>query len=157
MKLATIAFLLSLQTCACFSTCGINNRRSLCLSVCNEKDDDCITTDRRALLINTLIAIASPAQALDFDSFESSQISKSAPSNPTLSDDEALCKYGAPGRSMGEACERAKMKPRLPAVVDAYGKADRGDYLKCRIEYPIVDGNYKRTRVCKQSYEWGPP
>ena len=56
---------------------------------------------------------------------------------------------------MGVACERAKMKPNLPSVVDASGKVDRGDYLKCKILYPVVDGEYVKTRVCKPSADWG--
>ena len=96
--------------------------------------------------------------ALDFDAFESSEITKDeTKSAPVLSDDEALCKYGAPGKAMGEACERAGVKPNLPSFVDATGKVDRGDYLKCRYEYPIVGGEYVKTRVCKPSGEWGAP
>ena len=96
--------------------------------------------------------------ALDFDAFESSEITKDeTKSAPILSDDEALCRYGAPGKAMGEACERAGKKPNLPSFVDATGKVDRGDYLKCRYEYPIVGGEYVKTRVCKPSGEWGAP
>jgi hypothetical protein len=98
------------------------------------------------------------ACALDYDSFESSIISEEKRvSAPKLSDDEALCRYGAPGRAMGEACDRAKVKPNLPRGVDAAGVVDRGDYLRCRYEYPIIDGEYVKTRVCKPSGEWGAP
>ena len=91
------------------------------------------------------------ASALDFDAFESNQISAdSAPFDNKLNEDEALCKYGAPGKQMGEACERAKMKRKLPGGVDVSGKVDRGDYLKCRYEYPDM----VKTRVCKPSSEW---
>ena len=99
--------------------------------------------------------IAPPAIALDFDAFESGEITKDSTSLiPKLNDDEALCKYGAPGRAMGEACERAKMKRKLPGDVDPTGKVNRGDYLKCKYEYPIINGEYVKTRVCKPSGEW---
>ena len=110
-----------------------------------------------AALFTATAPLRRPARALDFEAFESGQISKdSSAASPELSDDEALCKYGAPGKAMGRACERARMKPRLPTDVDATGKVDRGDYLKCRYEYPIVNGEYVKTRVCKPSKEWAP-
>jgi hypothetical protein len=100
----------------------------------------------------------SAANALDYDSFESSIISnEERGASMKLTDDEALCRYGAPGRAMGEACDRAKATPKLPKGVDAAGIVDRGDYLRCRYEYPIVDGEYVKTRVCKPSGEWGAP
>jgi hypothetical protein len=99
---------------------------------------------------------AQSASALDFQAFESAEISKdSTPFDNKLNDDEALCKYGAPGKSMGEACARAKIDRKLPGGVDATGKVDRGDYEVCKYEYPIIDGNYVKTRVCKPSREWG--
>ena len=95
---------------------------------------------------------------LDFDAFESSEITKDEKkSAPILSDDEALYQYGAPGKAMGEGCDRAGKKPNLPSFVDAMGKVDRGDYLRCRYEYPISGGEYVKTRVCKPSGEWGAP
>jgi hypothetical protein len=111
-------------------------------------------------VIATMAGTTNPstACALDYDSFESSIISdEKRASSPRLSDDEALCRYGAPGRAMGEACDRAKAKPNLPKNVNAAGVVDRGDYLRCRYEYPIVDGEYVKTRVCKPSGEWGAP
>jgi len=89
---------------------------------------------------------------LDFDAFESSEITKDEKKSvPILSDDEALCRYGAPGKAMGEACDRAGKKLNLPSFVDATGKVDRVDYLRCRYEYPILGGGYVKTRVCKPS------
>ena len=111
----------------------------------------------RAAISTAAVSAAVPAQsalALDFDAFESSAQSSSG---PEYSEDEALCKFGAPGKAMGEACKRAGMKPRLPSDVDASGKVDRGDYLKCAFEYPVIEGKYVKTRVCKPSSEWGPP
>lgn len=127
-------------------------------------EDD--STSRRSLLQNTLttafvmgatVIYPHTAAALDFDAFESSQISQDSTSaNPDLSEDEALCKYGAPGKAMGEACKRANMKPRLPQNVSADGKADRGDYVKCVDQWSIVGDKYVKTRECKSIKEWGP-
>ena len=76
--------------------------------------------------------------ALDYDAFESSIINQDTTKyQPKLNDDEALCKYGAPGKAMGEACARANIQRTLPGGVDVTGKVNRGEYLKCRYEYPI--------------------
>lgn len=106
-------------------------------------------------MISTISSITT-AFALDMDAFESNILSKDATNDisPKLNDDEALCKYGAPGKAMGEACARANIQRKLPGDVDVSGKVDRGDYLKCRYEYPIIDGQYVKTRVCKPSGEW---
>ena len=70
---------------------------------------------------------------LDFDAFKSSEITNDEKkSAPILSDNEALCQHGAPGKAMGEACNRAGKKLNLPSFVDATGKVYRGDYLRCR-------------------------
>lgn len=166
----SVICLLSWQPCAGFSTQSNNHRVRSSLGNVSSGDGDGGAINRRGVLEHmfcvfpiaftaafSMSAMApTPALALDFDAFESSEISKdSGKSNPELNDDEALCKYGAPGKAMGEACERAKMKPRLPGVVDATGKVDRGDYLSCKYEYPVVDDKYVKTRVCKPASEWG--
>ncbi len=135
----------------------------------NENDTNQPQQQRRRVALNnmyrTSIAIimttrsssssSTTALALDMDAFESSILSKdtSTDLSPKLNDDEALCKYGAPGKAMGEACSRAKIQRKLPGKVDATGKVDRGDYIKCRYEYPIIGGEYVKTRVCKPSGE----
>lgn len=146
---------------------NVQNRKNVL--VLGALPDDGASGSRRTLLKHTAAkaaaiflatnAIIDPqaASALDFDAFESSQISKDSQStNTELSDDEALCKYGAPGKAMGEACKRANMKPRLPSDVRADGKADRGDYVKCVDQWSIVSDKYVKTRVCKPIKEWGP-
>lgn len=134
-----------------------------------EKDNNNISMSRRSLFQNSIAAVATTylvaadlrphsAAALDFDAFASSQLSSDdAASNPTLSDDEALCKYGAPGPEMGAACKRAKMKPRLPSDVSADGKADRGDYEKCKFEWSVENDKYVKKTICKSTREWGGP
>jgi hypothetical protein len=146
----------------------IQNRNTFSALDANKFSEDDISTSRRNILQNTLTTASSmflaatiiqpnTAAALDFDAFESSQISKDASSaNPELSEDAALCKYGAPGKAMGEACKRANMKPRLPADVNPNGKADRGDYTKCVDQYNIVGDKYVKSRLCKPINEWGP-
>ena len=115
---------------------------------------------RKALgLLSTIAAttaVAAPAAlALDFDAFESSAITPPPSTTRKLTDDEALCIYGAPGKEMGEACARSGAKPKLPKSVSPTGKADRGDYLACKYEYPKdKNGEYVKTRVCKPSKEW---
>jgi hypothetical protein len=94
--------------------------------------------------------------ALDYDAFESSIINQDTTKyQPKLNNDEALCKYGAPGKAMGEACARANIQRTLPGGVDVTGKVNRGEYLKCRYEYPIdaSTGEYVKTRVCRPSSE----
>lgn len=112
-------------------------------------------TSTLSLTSSTSIISSTAALALDMDAFETNILSNDTTKDlsPTLNDDEALCKYGAPGKAMGEACSRAKMQRKLPGNVDVTGKVDRGDYLKCRYEYPIIDGQYVKTRVCKPSGE----
>ena len=112
-------------------------------------------TSTLSLTSSTSIISSTAALALDMDAFETNILSNDTTNDlsPTLNDDEALCKYGAPGKAMGEACSRAKMQRKLPGNVDVTGKVDRGDYLKCRYEYPIIDGQYVKTRVCKPSGE----
>lgn len=175
-----IASLLSSRSCAGFATNNSNNNRlpsSTTTSLHNtpgadHDDGSGSAIQRRNALANifrsstvsiaaaasaltTTVTTPQTARALDFDAFESSLITKdSAVFIPKLNDDEALCKYGAPGKAMGEACERAGVKRKLPGGVDATGKADRGDYLKCKFEFPVVNGEYVKTRVCKPSAEW---
>mmetsp|Transcript_16026 Transcript_16026/g.28965 ORF Transcript_16026/g.28965 Transcript_16026/m.28965 type:complete len:178 (-) Transcript_16026:527-1060(-) len=168
---SAVVSLLSLQSCVGFSNTNIgnNNRIQSSLSNAPEGNDTGKIMERRSLLKNiaaaaafsitaTTVSTTQPARALDFDAFESGEITKDdTKSKPSLNDDEALCKYGAPGRAMGEACDRAKITRKLPGGVSATGKVDRGEYLVCKYEYPIIDNKYVKTRVCKPSSEWGAP
>jgi len=130
----------------------------------DETNNDNSSIERREVLNNifrgitaaSAIAISSSKQvnALDFDAFEAAETTKDNQNLiPKLNDDEALCKYGAPGKAMGEACERAKIQRKLPGGVDITGKVDRGDYLVCKYEYPDM----VKTRVCKPAAEWEGP
>ena len=108
---------------------------------------------RRSFLATGISAIlASPVvtNALDMDAFASSQLSADAPKKD-LSDDEALCKFGAPGKQRGEACQRAGIKTASSDKnkVDAFGNVDRGDFVRCNREWRVVDGKYQKFDICK--------
>ena len=152
-------------TCSGFATNKINN---ICTSstLYNSSDEtnSCNNSniERREVLNNIFrdltaaitISTSTKVNALDFDAFEAAETTKDTQSlTPKLNDDEALCKYGAPGKAMGEACERAKIQRKLPGDVSVTGKVDRGDYLVCKYEYPDM----VKTRVCKPAKEWEAP
>ena len=108
-------------------------------------------TSRRSLLATmltgttTLMAVVAvspfPAQAvLDIESFLAKEDTtksntpyqyrtKSSSNNTgdgkTMSDDEALCRFGSPSKKVGEACVRAGMSTKRPSGVDAFGTVDR--------------------------------
>jgi len=94
-------------------------------------------------------AMASPAFALDMDAFMNNAIQQDTPKQVT--DDERTCRYAAPGPERGEACERAGMPtaPKGGKGVDAYGNIDRGDFIRCKTTYPMVDGKYVKTVTCE--------
>lgn len=98
------------------------------------------------------------ASALDMDAFigqelaASSTSSTSSQNNKKLSDDEALCRFGQPSKLKGEACVRAGMstKPQYAGSgVDAFGNVERGDFLRCKKSWTIVDGKYVSENVCQ--------
>ena len=105
-------------------------------------------TSRRSLLATmltgttTLLAVVAvspfPAQAvLDIESFlandkettpyqyRTKSSSSTTGDGKTMSDDEALCRFGSPSKKVGEACVRAGMSTKRPSGVDAFGTVDR--------------------------------
>mmetsp|Transcript_16134 Transcript_16134/g.39492 ORF Transcript_16134/g.39492 Transcript_16134/m.39492 type:complete len:159 (-) Transcript_16134:45-521(-) len=80
------------------------------------------------------------ANALDIDGFMNSELQKdSAKSDQGMSADEALCRFGQASPETGNACLRAGMTTeRKGKPVDAFGKIDRGDYVRCKSFW--VDG-----------------
>ena len=108
-------------------------------------------TSRRSLLATmltgttTLMAVVAvspfPAQAvLDIESFlakedttksntpyqyRTKSSSSTTGDGKTMSDDEALCRFGSPSKKVGEACVRAGMSTKRPSGVDAFGTVDR--------------------------------
>ena len=62
-----------------------NSRRSLLKSVVSSS-------------LTFASAVSSAANALDMDAFASSQLAADSPKSKDMSKDEALCKFGAPGR-----------------------------------------------------------
>jgi hypothetical protein len=68
-------------------------------------------------ILTTIATASSKVNALDMDAFANSQIEadkkncdpkKDPKCVPTLTSDEALCKYGSSGKARGEACTRLK-------------------------------------------------
>jgi len=73
------------------------------------------------------LSVPSAANSLDMDAFASQQLSTSSKGAASLSEDEALCKFGQPSPQRGDACVRAGMptKPSKKGGVDAFGQVDR--------------------------------
>ena len=91
-------------------------------------------------------SVAAPAFALDIDAFVNSAIDKPK----EMTDDERTCKFAAPGLEKGEACERAGMPTSKGGKgVDAFGNIDRGDFVRCKTSYPMIDGKYVKTVTCE--------
>ena len=89
---------------------------------------------------------AGNANALDMDAFVNSELQKDTKSLD-LTPDQALCRFGQPSPETGNACVRAGMSTDRPGKpVDAFGKIDRGDYVRCKSFY--VDG--KNGKLEKQ-------
>ena len=94
-------------------------------------------------------SIIAPAFALDIDAFTKQELKQDVPVL-TMSPDESLCKFGAPGSVKGEACVRAGMPTAAKGGkgVDAFGNIDRGDFVRCVTTYPMIDGQYVKTVTC---------
>ena len=161
-----IAVSILVGTCSGFATNNINHKIHTSSTLYNSPEETnscCNNIERREVLNNIFrdittaaitISSSTPVNALDFDAFEAAETTKDNQNLlPKLNDDEALCKYGAPGKAMGEACERAKIQRKLPGDVSVTGKVDRGDYLVCKYEYPDM----VKTRVCKPAADWEAP
>uniref|UniRef100_A0A7S1VJA7 Uncharacterized protein n=1 Tax=Grammatophora oceanica TaxID=210454 RepID=A0A7S1VJA7_9STRA len=107
---------------------------------------------RRNVLSLPFIAAAAAATtpaatALDIDSFVNSELSNDSTS-PKMSEDEALCRFGFPSKPTGEACLRAGLSTKRTDTLDAFGKVDRGDYVKCKTVYLDGGDKYIKTTVC---------
>ena len=90
---------------------------------------------------------SSNSNALDMDAFMQKELSSSSSSsNKKMSDDEALCRFGQPSQATGEACLRAGMSTKRPTGVDAFGKVDRGDYMRCKAVWVDPGPNEKLTK-----------
>ena len=68
---------------------------------------------------------------------------------PKLTEDEALCRYGFPAKATGEACVRAGMSTARAGGLDAFGKMDRGDFVKCRVYYEDTGTKYEKRFDCQ--------
>lgn len=120
---------------------------------------DALTHFHRRSFLLTLPCIAtSPVWALDVDAFITAELSKDDcdPSSKKcipkakLTEDQALCQFGQPSKDRGDACVRAGMSTQLKrGGVDAYGKLDRGDYIRCKQFYELENGKYVKKTECK--------
>lgn len=111
-------------------------------------------SSRRAFLACAAAAAATartvlPTHALDMDAFVQQELSKDN-AKTQLSQDAALCKYGFPSPATGEACLRAGLPTtRLASGVNAFGQADRGDFVRCKQFYQDNgQGDYVKKTVC---------
>lgn len=97
----------------------------------------------------TIVLAPSALLALDMDAFMENELQKDKPKQ--MSDDERMCKFGAPGKERGQACERAGMPINAGGTttkVDAFGNIDRGNFVKCSTSYPMINGQYVKTVTC---------
>lgn len=97
----------------------------------------------------------SAVNALDFDSFIQKELDstpcdekKDKKCSPQLTADEAMCRFGQPSPATGNACLRAGLDTSRPGGVDAFGKIDRGDYVRCKVVY--VDDPDRKGMLMKQ-------
>ena len=101
------------------------------------------------------------SNALDMDAFinkelgndntgGSSKSSSSSSGNKQLSSDEALCRFGQPGKEKGDACVRAGIPISAKGGrVNAYGEIDRGTYARCRQFYELEEEGYVKKTTCE--------
>lgn len=121
-------------------------------SASNRPNRDNACKSRRSILLGivpttvvvgaAIVATSTSAQALDMDAFIQRELSSEVCDDkldkkcqPKLSDDQALCRFGQPSQETGEACLRANMSTKRSTGVDAFGKVDRGEYLRCKAKY----------------------
>lgn len=91
---------------------------------------------------------SAPAFALDMDAFMNTELKSDV--KKELTDDERSCRYAAPSQATGEACLRAGMKTEGKAGgVDRFGNIDRGTFVRCKVTYPLIDGQYVKTTICE--------
>ena len=96
-----------------------------------------------------LTGASQPSAALDMDAFISRELEVDKSKND-VTDDMRTCKYAAPGQEKGEACVRAGMSTEgKNGGVNAFGQIDRGDFVRCKVSYPMIDGKYVKTVNCQ--------
>lgn len=124
------------------------------------------SSSRRAFLASataavtaTTVTAAAPsiniANALDMDAFAQGELdkdAKAAKARQPLSPDAGLCLYGFPSPATGQACLRAGLPTtRTAGGVDAFGKVNRGDFVRCQNVYQEdskTTYGYLKTTVC---------
>lgn len=117
---------------------------------------------RRRLMISLpFVTAASHAQpistvnALDVDGFIERELTNDSKERKrNLKADEALCKYGQPGKDRGDACVRAGIPikdvyGKKNGTVNAYGEVDRGSYVRCQQFYELEEEGYVKKTYCE--------
>lgn len=111
-------------------------------------------SSRRALfaaaapVIAAALAVPAAAGALDMDAFMKKEL-KVKVEAPQMSEDEGLCRYGAPTKKTGEACVRAGLSTKRAGGVDAFGNINRGDFVRCKTYYEDKGDKYVKKVVCE--------
>lgn len=119
-------------------------------TVVHKIQEHAVATSRRSILsLPFLVAIPPVSWALDFDAFITKELTEET---PELTSDEALCKYGQPALEKGEACVRAGISPtNSKGGVDAYGKVDRGNFVRCKNFYDLENGKYVKKQCVNEA------
>ena len=112
------------------------------------------------IITTTTTSTPRPAQALDIDAFVQKEMANEVCDDrlnkkcqPKLSDDQALCRFGQPSQETGQACLRANMSTqRGGGGLDAFGKVNRGNYLRCKATY--VDDQSPTSSSNKLVKQW---
>jgi hypothetical protein len=101
--------------------------------------------------VNTAFMPKSDCNALDVDAFIKKELGNEEKSTTkNYSSDEALCKFGQPGKDRGDACVRAGIPIASPGKsVNAYGEIDRGSYIRCKQFYELEEEGYVKKTVCE--------
>ena len=92
------------------------------------------------------------SNALDFDAFIEKELAADVAKSvkKPLSNDEALCAYGQPGKERGDACVRAGIPIATGGKkVNAYGEVDRGTYVRCKQFYELEEEGYVKKTFCE--------
>ena len=142
MKLSTCIILLPTAVNAFSFAPNAQARRATTTTILHgaaSSDSDIVS--RRSvmatILLSTLAASASIANALDMDAFMNAELSNDSKNCdpkrdpkcvPKLSDDEALCKYGQSGKARGEACTKVKAGGKELPSAAPQGKSLGGAY-----------------------------
>ena len=150
-----LAFLGTLVVSSAWSPSQLGGRHGASFQTRREFFTESLTVAGSPLIATMGAAVAlgyppSSAEALDMDAFINQELADSSNRQQQLSEDEALCNYGFPSKATGEACVRAGMSTKRSGSLDAFGKVDRGDFIRCKQFYKDTGTAYEKVTVCDQ-------